>query len=153
MVFSFKSLISILNSRLPNDGSILRCKLIRKRNILDKKYPTFLLFNEADNTVILAARKRMKTKVPTYVISSNAEDLSKDSFHYLAKLKANQARTNFILFDARGYRENLANKGLKEMTCIYYSKTVLPREFSVGVPPEESNCEEVPTRSHLIRYS
>ncbi|KAJ3141558.1 Tubby- protein 3 [Geranomyces variabilis] len=119
--------------RLPPEF-ILRCKLYRKKNILDKAHPTFYLYNQADESFLLAARKRKKSKSVNYVISSSQLDMSKDSKHYVAKLKANFQRTNFVLLDARSYNPRTENKGFRELACISYTKTVLPREMSVAIP-------------------
>ncbi|KAI9101293.1 Tub family-domain-containing protein [Phlyctochytrium arcticum] len=113
---------------------ILRCKLYRKKNILDKSHPTFFLYNQADDSFILAARKRKKSKSVNFVISTSQVDMSKDSKHYIAKLKANFQRTNFLLLDARSYNPRASNKGLRELACVSYSKTVLPREMSIVIP-------------------
>jgi hypothetical protein len=48
--------------------------------------------------------------------------------------RANSQRTNFILMDARYFSEKADSKGLKEIGVITYSKTILPREMTVGVP-------------------
>ncbi|KAI9321149.1 hypothetical protein DFJ73DRAFT_876748 [Zopfochytrium polystomum] len=113
--------------------SILKCRMYRRSNLLDKAYPTFFLYNETDDKFLLAARKRKKSKSVAFLISTSQDDLSKDSAHYVAKLKANFQRTNFILSDARYYNKNAKNKGLREMSCAIYSKTVLPREMQVAV--------------------
>ncbi|KAI8834342.1 Tub family-domain-containing protein [Chytriomyces cf. hyalinus JEL632] len=119
--------------RIPDDGFVLKCRVTRKKNIWDKAHPTFYLYNEVDDKFVLAARKRIKSKTVSYLISTSMDDLSKDSTHYVAKLKANFQRTNFILYDARFYNKNTNNKGLKELACITYSKTVLPRELNVAI--------------------
>ncbi|KAJ1551014.1 hypothetical protein HK405_015366, partial [Cladochytrium tenue] len=105
--------------QIPPDG-ILRCRMYRKTNILDKAHPTFFLYNEADDRFLLSARKRKKSKSVAYVLSTSQDDLSKDSAHYVAKLKANASRTNFILSDARFYSKNSKKKGLKDMACTIY---------------------------------
>ncbi|KAJ3410824.1 Tubby- protein 3 [Chytridiales sp. JEL 0842] len=120
-------------ARVPQD-SILRCKLYRKKNLLDKAYPSFFLYNESSSTFLLAARKRKKSKTVSYLLSTSQDDLSKDSTHYVAKLKANFQRTQFVLYDARFYNKGAKAKGLKELSCMTYSKTVLPREMNVAVP-------------------
>ncbi|KAI9203139.1 uncharacterized protein BJ171DRAFT_443703 [Polychytrium aggregatum] len=122
-----------LFSRLA-DGGVIKCRLYRKTNLLEKAYPTFYLHNETDDAFILAARKRKKSKYVNYLISTSPDDLSKDSKHYVAKLKANFQRTTFVLMDARGYQKGTENKGLKELACVNYSKSALPREMKVSIP-------------------
>ncbi|KAI9336695.1 hypothetical protein BDR26DRAFT_864389 [Obelidium mucronatum] len=118
-----------LFSRIPQDF-LLKCRVQRKKNLLDKTHPTFYLYNETDDKFLLAARKRKKSATVNYLISTSMDDLSKDSTHYIAKLKANFQRTNFIIHDARFYNKNTSGKGLKELA----SKTVLPRELNVAIP-------------------
>jgi hypothetical protein len=84
----------------------------------------------------MAARKRKKSKDVNFIISKSLDGLNKNSKDYIAKLKANSQRTNFILMDARYFNEKAENKGLKEVGVITYSKTILPREMTVGVPIE-----------------
>lgn len=68
------------------EGVIMRCRLYRKKNILESGFPIFYLYNEINNTFLMSAKKR-KLKTATYIISTSSEDLSKDSKHYVAKLK------------------------------------------------------------------
>ncbi|KAJ3194890.1 hypothetical protein HK101_001661 [Irineochytrium annulatum] len=126
-------LVVMVHARVPQD-QILRCKLYRKKNLLEKSYPSFFLYNEANDRFLLAARKRKKSKSVNYLISTSQEDLTKEGSHYAAKLRANYQRTVFTLFDARTYNKNEKDKGLKELAAITYSKTVLPREMSVAIP-------------------
>ena len=72
--------------RLSKEG-ILRCKLYRKKNLLEPQHPTYMLHNEFDNKMILCAKKRMLSKTANYIISDFAGDISKDSIHYLGKIK------------------------------------------------------------------
>ncbi|KAJ1559161.1 hypothetical protein HK096_001516, partial [Nowakowskiella sp. JEL0078] len=67
--------------RLPTDG-ILRCKVYRKKAILRKANPIFVMKSEADDAFILAARKIMNSKNVNFVISTSEGDLSKDYVHY-----------------------------------------------------------------------
>ncbi|KAJ3216204.1 hypothetical protein HK099_005975 [Clydaea vesicula] len=128
--------------------SILRCRVFRKKNILDKAHPSFFMYNEGDEKFLMAARKRKKSKDVNFIISKSLDGLTKNSKDYIAKLKANSQRTNFILMDARNFNEKAGNKGLKEIGVINYSKTVLPREMNVAIPLESiednsANCVDI----------
>ncbi|KAL2917565.1 hypothetical protein HK105_202850 [Polyrhizophydium stewartii] len=133
-VINVSKLPSIVTSnfflRLQRDG-VLRCRLTRRKNLLDKANPTYLLFNEVENKFLLSARKKLISKSVSFIISDSQEDISKDSPHYLAKLKANYKRNSFILTDARS-----ANKQ-RDLACVNYSKNVLPRELQVVVSATE----------------
>ncbi|KAJ3260830.1 hypothetical protein HK103_007393 [Boothiomyces macroporosus] len=114
-----------LFQKVPKEG-VLRCKLFRKKNILGQTNPTYILHNEQDNSILVSAKRMLLSKSVNYIISDSAEEISKDSIHYVAKLKANFKRTNFILTDVR-------KKELKELAIVIYSKNVLPRELQVGI--------------------
>lgn len=122
-----------LFQRLPRKG-ILRCRVYRKTSLFDMSHPTFFMYNEADEKFLMAARKRVKSKNINYIISSSHDELTKNSTHYVAKLKANPSRTQFVLFDARAYNDHAPAKGLRELAAVSYSKTVLPREMQAVIP-------------------
>jgi hypothetical protein len=67
--------------------SILRCKIYRKKSKMDKVHPAFFMYNEADNNFMLGAKKRVMSKTPHYILSSNKNDLSKESGSYVGKLR------------------------------------------------------------------
>ncbi|KAL5040177.1 hypothetical protein BDV3_002451 [Batrachochytrium dendrobatidis] len=113
--------------RLPKEG-VLRCRLTRKKNLLDKANPTYLLYNELEDKFMLSGKKKLISKSVHYIISDSSEDISKDSPHYLAKLKGNFKRNSFIMTDTRSAIKQ------RELTCVNYSKNVLPRELQVVIP-------------------
>ena len=49
--------------------------------------------------LILAARKRKKAKTSSYLISTSADDLRKDSPSYVAKVRSNVMGTRFVSYD------------------------------------------------------
>ncbi|KAJ1345029.1 hypothetical protein BSLG_000544 [Batrachochytrium salamandrivorans] len=112
--------------RLSKEG-VLRCRLLRKKNMLDKANPTYLLYNEVENTFMLSGKKKLISKSISYIILDSQENLSKDSPHYLAKLKGNFKRNSFIMTDTRGTIKN------RELSHISYTKNVLPRELQVAI--------------------
>lgn len=65
----------------------MRCKVYRRKNILEPNFPTYNMFNEVGNKFILSARKKLLSKTSNYAISTSQEVISKDSDHYVAKMK------------------------------------------------------------------
>ncbi|KAI8901062.1 Tub family-domain-containing protein [Globomyces pollinis-pini] len=122
-------MVTNINSRMEKHG-VLRCKLYRKKNLLGQTNPTYILHNEADNSFLLAAKKMLLSKSINYIISDSPDDFSKDSIHYVGKLKANFKRTSFILSDTRS---STSQKTQRELAIINYSKNVLPRELQVAI--------------------
>jgi hypothetical protein len=58
-----------IRRRIPPD-SILKCRMYRKSNMLDRLFPSFFLYNETDDKFLLSARKWKKAKTVHYVIST-----------------------------------------------------------------------------------
>ncbi|KAJ3100671.1 hypothetical protein HDU97_002014 [Phlyctochytrium planicorne] len=140
-----------LFKRIP-PGHILQCKLIRRGNMLERAFPTFVLYNEADHQFLLAARKRKKSVTAQYVISMSEDDLSKDSVHCLGFLKANFAKNTFILQDVRprGSHPSISPETLPEIACVQYVKSTLPRQMLVAVPALDIENDKTSDFSHNI---
>ncbi|KAJ3213577.1 hypothetical protein HDU67_002704 [Dinochytrium kinnereticum] len=131
-----------------SQGHVLQCRLVRRRNVLEKSFPTFALYNEADGNFLLAARKRKKSVLVQYVISMNEGDLGKDSVHCIANLKGNFGRNVFVLQDVRprtGHGKGQSGENLPEIACIQYARNALPREMMIAIPnmrfPDDKTSE------------
>lgn len=116
-------------------GDVLRCKIIRKNAGLDSLYPTFYLLNEADEKFLLAARKRKKAKNSHYIVSSDIDNLTKESKGYVAKIKADSSNLSFTVYDARSYAPAQPHKGLRDMCAIAYDKNSMPRDIKAAIRP------------------
>lgn len=116
-------------------GDVLRCKIIRKNAGLDSLYPTFYLLNEADEKFLLAARKRKKAKNSHYIVSSDIDNLTKESKGYVAKIKADSSNLSFTVYDARSYAPAQPHKGLRDMCAIAYDKSSMPRDIKAAIRP------------------
>ncbi|GMI64112.1 tubby like protein 3 [Hibiscus trionum] len=83
----------------PKDG-LLQCFI--KRNRSTQTYYLYLgLTNAEDGKFLLAARKCSHTTGNEYIISLNAEDMSKGSSSYVGKLRSNYLRNRFTIFDGQ----------------------------------------------------
>lgn len=118
--------------RVPT-GKVLRCKVTRHGDNLDRLFPTYVLTNEADEKFILAARKRKKTRHPQYIISSDADEISKHSRGYIAKVKADASGLAFTVLDARSYSLAKPRKGLHDLAAVVYAKGTMPHEMKVAI--------------------
>ena len=93
---------------------ILRCKLFRKKTLLGKGPPIYILHNEVNNSFLLSAKKVLLSKAVNYMIFDHPDESNKESPHYIAKLKSNFMRTNFILTDTRNSNKH------QELGCVQY---------------------------------
>ncbi|KAK2990570.1 hypothetical protein RJ640_019850 [Escallonia rubra] len=85
----------------PRD-SLIQCFI--KRNRSNQTYHLYLSLNQAtndDGKFLLAARKCRRPTCTDYIISLNAEDLSKGSSAYIGKLRSNFLGTKFTICDAQ----------------------------------------------------
>ncbi|CAN4091467.1 unnamed protein product [Withania somnifera] len=85
----------------PRDN-LIQCFIRRNRN--SQTYHLYLNLNEASNDdgkFLLAARKCRWPTYTDYIISLNAEDVSKGSSTYIGKLRSNFLGTKFTIYDAQ----------------------------------------------------
>ncbi|KAK9282382.1 hypothetical protein L1049_005299 [Liquidambar formosana] len=96
----------------PRD-SLMQCYI--KRNRSSQTYHLYLGLNQASNDdgkFLLAARKCRRPTCTDYIISLNAEDVSKGSSTYIGKLRSNFLGTKFTIYDAQP-----PNAGAKVTKC------------------------------------
>ncbi|KAJ8547458.1 hypothetical protein K7X08_011044 [Anisodus acutangulus] len=84
----------------PRDN-LVQCFIRRNRS--SQTYHLYLNLNEASNDgkFLLAARKCRRPTCTDYIISLNAEDVSKGSSTYIGKLRSNFLGTKFTIYDAQ----------------------------------------------------
>ncbi|KAI5680390.1 hypothetical protein M9H77_01617 [Catharanthus roseus] len=83
-------------------GTLIQCFI--KRNRSNQTYHLFLSLNQAtndDGKFLLAARRCRRPTCTDYIISLNAEDVSKASSTYIGKLRSNFLGTKFTVYDAQ----------------------------------------------------
>lgn len=61
-------------------------------------HASFQMHLDKGDEFLLAARRRKKSKVSSYIISQDLEDLKRDTDNCLAKLKANFVGTEYMLW-------------------------------------------------------
>ncbi|XP_057964179.1 tubby-like F-box protein 3 [Malania oleifera] len=108
-------------------NSLLQCYI--KRNRSNQTYHLYLSLNQAlndDGKFLLAARKCRRPTCTDYIISLNADDVSKGSSTYVGKLRSNFLGTKFTIYDAQP--PNAAAKVMKcRSTKLVGLKQVSPR--------------------------
>ena len=103
-------------------------------------FPTYFMYLESkeksENVFLLAARRRKKSKMCNYVITTNQCDLSRDSSGYSAKLRSNFLGTEFSIFSAGNLFKSSAI--CCELAFIRYEKNIMgirgPRKMIVLIP-------------------
>lgn len=99
-----------------------------KRNRAAQTYHLYLGLSQAltDNgKFLLAARKCRRPTCTDYLISLDADDMSKGSGTYIGKLRSNFLGTKFTVYDAQPHAGAIVSKG--RSTRIVGSKQVAPR--------------------------
>ncbi|KAL8214910.1 hypothetical protein R6Q57_004359 [Mikania cordata] len=100
--FSGKLTFPISLKQPGSRGSLIQCFI--KRNRSAQTYHLYLSLNQASNDdgkFLLAAKKCRRATCTDYIISLNAEDVSKGSSTYIGKLRSNFLGTKFTVYDAQ----------------------------------------------------
>ncbi|CAA3012056.1 tubby-like F-box 3 [Olea europaea subsp. europaea] len=112
----------------PRD-SLIQCFI--KRNSSTQTFYLYLSLSQAladDGKFLLAARKYRRATCTDYVISLNAEDMSKGSGTYVGKLRSNFLGTKFVVYDALPPHMG-AKLAKNRSTRMFSTKQIFP-----GVP-------------------
>eukprot|EP00798_Chlamydomonas_sp_ICE-L_P001157 gene1157-3961_t len=103
----------------PSD-CMIRCYVKRVKNFFGT-HCSFQMHLENGDVFLLAARRRKKSKVSSYVISADLEDLKRDTDNCLSKLKANFTGTEYILW-GKSEDPHVKKGYAHEQLCITFRK-------------------------------
>ncbi|KAL6764994.1 tubby C-terminal-like domain-containing protein [Haematococcus lacustris] len=122
----------------PSAGMV-RCYIKRVKNFFGT-HCSFQMHLDAGDVFLLAARRRKKSKVSSYVVSLDLEDLKRDTPNCLAKVKANFVGTEYILWQKCD--NSIKGEYDREGLCINFKQTALstkggPRAMFVVLPLPE----------------
>jgi hypothetical protein len=73
------------------------------------------------------------TRFPHYIITTDQDNLTKDSRGYVAKVKSDSSGLAFTVCDARGYSSVKANKGLRDIATVVFNKDTMPHDMKVAI--------------------
>uniref|UniRef100_A0A8C8YDV2 TUB like protein 2 n=1 Tax=Prolemur simus TaxID=1328070 RepID=A0A8C8YDV2_PROSS len=137
-------------------GLTLQCCIRRDKHGVDKgMFPSYYLFLEAPDGrkhLLLAGRKRKRSKTSNYLISVDPTDLSRNGSFFVGKLRSNVLGTKFTIFD-NGVNPNRQNFFLQtghirqELGAVCYETNILgcrgPRKMTVIIPAVDSQNERI----------
>ncbi|XP_058105200.1 tubby-like F-box protein 8 [Magnolia sinica] len=107
----------------PRTGPI-QCYI--KRNKATSTYQLYLGLNPETGKFLLAARKVRRPTHAEYIISLDAEDISRNSVSYIGKLRSNFLGTKFAIYDSQPpYRGAVTSTGRSSRR--FYSRKVSPK--------------------------
>ncbi|CAA2964162.1 tubby-like F-box 8 [Olea europaea subsp. europaea] len=144
----------------PRDGTI---KCFIKRNKSNSTYHLFLCLSQAlfseNGKFLLSAKRIRRTTCMEYVISMDADNISRSRSSYVGKLRSNFLGTKFIIYDIRPPYNYSNNSPPQRTGRRYYSKKVSPK-----VPTGSYNIAQVtyklnvlgtrgPRRMHCLMHS
>lgn len=125
----------------PSDGMV-QCYVKRVKNFFGT-HCSFQVHLESNHEFLLAARRRKKSKVSSYVISQDLEDLKRDTDNCLAKLKANFSGTEYMLWGKSA--DPTVRKGYaKEKLCINFKQNSSKGGALEGGPRSMITCMPIP---------
>ncbi|KAL8144158.1 hypothetical protein V2J09_017190 [Rumex salicifolius] len=144
----------------PRDGTI-QCYIKRDKSNLT--YHLFLSLSPAllveNGKFLLSAKRTRRTTCTEYVISMDAENISRSSSTYIGKLRSNFLGTKFIVYDTHPPINISQSSPPSRSSRRFYSKKVSPK-----VPSGSYNIAQVtydlnvlgtrgPRKMHVIMHS
>mmetsp|Transcript_7598 Transcript_7598/g.19667 ORF Transcript_7598/g.19667 Transcript_7598/m.19667 type:complete len:538 (-) Transcript_7598:993-2606(-) len=145
MALAFTDMKSFLSRPAPRGDQSVLCYIKRDKGKIGRMYPSYYLYLKDGDRFLLAARRRKKSKSSNYLISTNREDLSRDSNNYFGKVRSNFVGTEFTVFDNGvnpkndGKDDRAGSHAVrKELGVVLYDTNVLgtrgPRKMTVFIP-------------------
>ncbi|XP_072998607.1 tubby-like F-box protein 8 [Typha latifolia] len=144
----------------PRDGTI-QCFIKRDKSKLT--YHLYLCLSSAvlveNGKFLLSAKRNRRTTNTEYIISMDADNISRSSSSYIGKLRSNFLGTKFIIYDTQPSYNGTAVCQTGRTSRRFYSKKVSPK-----VPSGSYNIAQVtyelnvlgtrgPRRMHCIMHS
>ncbi|XP_022762924.1 tubby-like F-box protein 8 [Durio zibethinus] len=144
----------------PRDGTI-QCYIKRDKSKLT--YHLFLCLSTSllveNGKFLLSAKRTRRTTSTEYVISMNADNISRSSSSYIGKLRSNFLGTKFIIYDTQPAYTSAHVPPPGRSSRRFYSKKVSPK-----VPTGSYNIAQIsyelnvlgtrgPRRMHCIMHS
>ncbi|XVE94010.1 hypothetical protein REPUB_Repub01dG0243500 [Reevesia pubescens] len=144
----------------PRDGTI-QCFIKRDKSKLT--YHLFLCLSPAllveNGKFLLSAKRTRRTTSTEYIISMNADNISRSSSSYIGKLRSNFLGTKFIIYDTQPAYTSAHVPPPGRTSRRFYSKKVSPK-----VPTGSYNIAQItyelnvlgtrgPRRMHCIMHS
>nr|XP_043624332.1 tubby-like F-box protein 8 isoform X2 [Erigeron canadensis] len=144
----------------PRDGTI-QCFIKRDKSNLT--YHLFLCLSPAllveNGKFLLSAKRTRRTTCTEYVISMDADNISRSSSTYVGKLRSNFLGTKFIIYDTQPPHSGALVQAPGRSSRRFYSKKVSPKvpngNYSIAHITYELNVlgTRGPRRMHCIMHS
>lgn len=143
----------------PRDGTI-QCFIKRDKSNLT--YHLFLCLSPAllveNGKFLLSAKRTRRTTCTEYVISMDADNISRSSSPYIGKLRSNFLGTKFIIYDTQPPYSSLQSFPPGRTSKRFYSKKVSPRptgSYNIAQVTYELNVlgTRGPRRMHCMMHS
>ncbi|XP_077241374.1 tubby-like F-box protein 8 [Tasmannia lanceolata] len=144
----------------PRDGTI-QCFI--KRNKSNLTYHLFLCLSPAllveNGKFLLSAKRNRRTTCTEYVISMDADNISRSSSTYIGKLRSNFLGTKFIIYDTQPPHAGMVVSPPGRSSRRFYSRKVSPKlptgSYNIAQLTYELNVlgTRGPRRMHCTMHS
>ena len=94
-----EELKKMLYDPIPRDCGVIQCTINRNKSGFNKFWPKYSMHLSDGNKFLLSAKKRAANKTSNYLISTDPENLNKNSASYLGKLRSNFLGTEFYIYN------------------------------------------------------
>lgn len=100
----------MLYDPIPNNCGVIQCTINRHKSGFNRLWPKYTMHLSDGNAFVLSAKKRAANKTSNYLISTDPDNMNKNSQSYLGKLRSNFLGTEFYIYN----EGSKAKKGVSE---------------------------------------
>ncbi|KAJ3108004.1 hypothetical protein HDU97_002584 [Phlyctochytrium planicorne] len=138
-------------------GQKLECKIVRRKEGMEKLYPQYELYIEEEDETkvfILAARKRKKSHPSNYIITTTRSKTAKSKDEIVGNVRSNFLGTAFTIYDSGRNpfksKEDQSMPIREELGGVLYEPNILgfkgPRKMTVLLPAMTKDGMRIPFR-------
>ena len=89
----------MLYDPIPRNVGVIQCTIMRHKSGFNRLWPKYTMHLSEGDKFLLSAKKRAANKTSNYLISTDPENLNKNSASYLGKLRSNFLGTEFYIYN------------------------------------------------------
>lgn len=102
MTVNTKQVIDMLRSPVPKSFGSMKLTIERKKGVLNRLCPKYYLTNSSGQVFLMNCKKNFKSKTPYYHMSTKMDEFDSDKESYLGKLRGNNCKDIYHLYDNGG---------------------------------------------------
>lgn len=109
--------MDMLKTAVGKSQGIVNLRIIRKKAGFLGMYPIYYLFDDTQSVFFLNSKKMTRNKTSNYLISWEKDVFNKDHDSYVGKLRSNNDKSKYLLYDNGESIEKNKAAGIDKIRC------------------------------------